>query len=188
MEKNTLVMDPKGWKNGGSKGSSAPKMTFEEYDSNYPAVFALVEEEIRKALPEARLEHVGSTSVPGLGGRGVLDIVLVAAPQESNRFYDKLLSIGYKDFPYAYVKPMLTGSAMYNGTVYPLMIYILPEDHEYVRGWLAFREYMAKHPEEVKNYEQVKKSAISSGKSDPRSYQDAKTPFLEELSKRIATK
>lgn len=161
-------------------------MTFEQHDAKYPSAFSRAAETIRKVLPNAKLEHVGSTSVPGLGGRRVLDIVVIATPKDREVIRENLLSIGYKDFPYAYVKPMLSGSVQYDEKEYPLLLYVLPQDHEYVRGWLAFREYMRKHPEEVKEYEEVKKSAISSGKSDPKSYQEAKTPYLEGLVKRMS--
>ncbi len=177
----------KGSKKGSSRSWDAPRITFEQYDENYPSAFSRAAETIRKVLPNAKLEHVGSTSVPGLGGRRVLDIVVIATPKDSEVIHEKLLSIGYKDFPYAYVKPMLCGSVQCNGSEYPLLLYVLPQDHEYVRGWLAFREYMRKHPEEVKQYEQVKKEAISSGKSDPRRYQNAKTPYLEGLVKQMSS-
>jgi GrpB-like predicted nucleotidyltransferase (UPF0157 family) len=58
---------------------TAPAMSFEEYDPNYPAAFARLAESIRNAIPQADIEHVGSTSVPGLGGRPVLDVVIPSA-------------------------------------------------------------------------------------------------------------
>ena len=164
-----------------------PKMTFEEYDQKYPLAFTRVSEIIHGILPEARLEHVGSTSIPGLGGRRVLDIVIISRPEDQSRIREKLLANGFKDFPYAYIKPMLTGSAQYAGKEYPLLLYLLPEEHEYVVGWLRFRGYMRNHPEEVKRYAEVKRNAINAGKTDPRSYQESKTPYLEEVWKKAST-
>lgn len=164
-----------------------PAITFHPYDQNYPLVFQSARDSIKQIIPEAVVEHVGSTSVPGLGGRKVVDIVVVAENKDISVYHEKILTLGYKDFPYAYVKPMMNAAIDYNGVEYSVMLYILPIDHEYVRGWIAFRNYMTKHPEEIVQYEQVKKNALSIDKSDPRGYQESKTPFLEGLSKRIAS-
>jgi GrpB-like predicted nucleotidyltransferase (UPF0157 family) len=169
------------------KNWETPRMKFEDYDENYPLVFAKLSDKIHSALPGVRIEHVGSTSVPRLGGRGVLDIVVISLdPQDSEQIRIKLLEIGFKDFPYPYLKPMLTCSIEYDGRSYSVLLYVLPENHEFLKGWLVFREYMRSHPEELEEYEKVKKAAIDSGHSDPRRYQEAKTPYLQELAKRMA--
>jgi GrpB-like predicted nucleotidyltransferase (UPF0157 family) len=164
-----------------------PKMSFEGYDKGYPLAFARLVDEVHRVLPLVRVEHVGSTSVPGLGGRRVLDGVVVSNPEDHERFREKLLSIGFADFPWAHIKPMLKGSIQFNGKEFPVLLYLLPAEHEYVKGWIAFREYMRRHPEEIEKYARVKQAAIRNGQSDPGSYQQAKTPYLEDLAKRIAS-
>ena len=66
-----------------------------------------------------------------------------------------------------------------------MLLYIMPEGSEIFRGWLAFRAYMRQHPEEIQNYVEVKKKAIEEGKTDGWSYQQAKTPYLESLVKKM---
>jgi len=66
-------------------------------------------------------------------------------------------------------------------------VYLLPRTHELVRGWLAFREYLLQHPEEVERYAAIKRAAIAEGKTQPWTYQQAKTPYLVELAQRIAS-
>jgi GrpB-like predicted nucleotidyltransferase (UPF0157 family) len=160
-------------------------MTFEDYDPSYPAAFLRLVERIRSVLTEVRIEHVGSTSIPGLGGRRVLDVVIPAETDEHERIRTALLEIGLVDFPWAHVKPMLRGAIEHGGLDYPVLLYILAPDHEYVRGWIAFREYMRRHPEDVDRYAAVKRAAVSEGRTDPWSYQQAKTPYLESLRERI---
>ncbi|PZS24506.1 MAG: hypothetical protein DLM58_24580 [Pseudonocardiales bacterium] len=168
-------------------------MAFEEYDEGYPRAFAQLEAAIHDVLPGVAVEHVGSTSVPGLGGRRVLDVVILSRPDHDEKMRAALSTIGFTDFPYAHVlgnvgrlKPMLSGTArLEGGREYPVLLYLLPEDHDYVRGWIAWRQYMRQHPEEVERYAEVKRAVIASGQTDPRSYQQAKTPYLEELAKRL---
>ncbi len=160
-------------------------MAFEQYDENYPRAFAELVESIRTLLPRDRVEHVGSTSVPGLGGRRVLDVVIPAAPKDQERIRAALFSLGFTDFPYAHIKPMLKGSVRWEGQEYPVLLYLLPEEHEYFTGWMAFREYMRQHPEEIERYAEVKRAAVARGDTDPWRYQQAKTPYLEDLGKRI---
>jgi len=162
-----------------------PSMSFEDYDPGYPAAFERLVERIRSVLPIVRIEHVGSTSIPGLGGRRVLDVVIPAETAEHERIRATLLELGFADFPWAHVKPMLRGAVQHGGVDYPILLYILAPDHEYVRGWIAFREHMRRHPEEAERYAEVKRAAIYGGSTDPWSYQQAKAPYLEDLWERI---
>jgi GrpB-like predicted nucleotidyltransferase (UPF0157 family) len=160
-------------------------VSYEDYDADYPRVFAEVAKAIQIALPSAQVEHVGSTSIPGLGGRRVLDIVIPAEQGSHDEIVSRLLSIGFIKSPLTHMQPMLTGSIQYNGNDYPMLLYILPEDSEIYRGWIAFRTYMNQHPEEVQHYADVKKRAIAEGKTNGWTYQQAKTPYLESLVTRM---
>src|SRR5919199_6188710 len=94
-------------------------MTYEEYDPNYPVVVAQVAEAIHEVLPEAHVEHVGSTAVPGLGGRRNLDIVVPADPTRHEDIVAKLLGIGFIESPLTHFKPMLAGTTSFKGKNYP---------------------------------------------------------------------
>ncbi len=160
-------------------------MDFIEYDPAYPRVFSELVRIIQSVLPDARVEHVGSTSVPGLGGRGAVDAVVVSDPADRARMVQALKGIGFTDFPYGAAQPALTYRLHLDGQDYFILLYFLPPEHEYVKGWLAFREFMRGHPEQIEQYAQIKKAAIAAGKTQPWSYQQAKTPYLEELWRRI---
>lgn len=96
-----------------------------------------------------------------------------------------LASVGFTDFPYGPAKPLLTRSVQVDRRDYQVLLYLLPPEHEFVGGWLAFRDYMRRNPEEVERYAQVKQAAIAAGKTNPGAYQQAKTPYLIELAQRI---
>jgi GrpB-like predicted nucleotidyltransferase (UPF0157 family) len=160
-------------------------MDYLEYDTAYPLVFDQLGRTIHLVVPEARLEHVGSTAVPGLGGRGTLDVVLLAEPPDHAGIVAALQRVGLTEVPYGAARPALGGSVHLEGRDYPVLLYVLPASHEYVRGWLAFRDFMLRHPEEIERYATIKKAAIAAGKTDPWSYQHAKEPYLAELAQRI---
>lgn len=163
-------------------------MSYEDYDEQYPHVFAEVVKAMQAILPSVHVEHVGSTAIPGLGGRRVLDLVIAAEQGRHNEIETQLLRVGIVKNPFAHFLPMLTTSIHYQGKDYPILLYILPEDHEIYRSWIAFRTYMQQHPEEVQRYAEVKRRAIAEGKTDAGSYQQAKTPYLESLLQRMQSK
>ena len=161
-------------------------ISYEDYDTNYPNVFTAVAKAIHAVLPSVQVEHVGSTSIPGLGGRRVLDIVIPAEQGSHDEIVSKLMSIAFIKSPLTHMQPMLTGVIHFNDKDYPMLLYVLPKDSEIYRGWIAFRSYMQQHPEEVQHYSDVKKRAIAEGKTNPWVYQQAKTPYLESLVTKIS--
>ncbi|MCL4366030.1 GrpB family protein [Patescibacteria group bacterium] len=53
------------------------KYVFRPYDINFPKLFEKERERIRKVLGKSDLiEHIGSTAVPSLGGKGIIDICI----------------------------------------------------------------------------------------------------------------
>jgi len=166
--------------------NAPPEMTFVEYDRAYPHVFVRLEQTIHSVLPDARMDHVGSTSVPGLGGRGAIDTVLFSESPEHAAIATALRQVGFTEFPFGPARPALTTTIEFEGREYGVLLYLLPRAHELVRGWLAFRDYMHRHPEEVERYAAIKRAAIAEGNTQPWTYQQAKTPYLVELAERIA--
>jgi GrpB-like predicted nucleotidyltransferase (UPF0157 family) len=160
-------------------------MEFVEYDPAYPRVFEQLTRAIQAVLPGARVEHVGSTAVPGLGGRGTLDAVLLAEPPQHAGIVAALKQVGFVEVPYGAARPALSYSVHLGSRDYGVLLYVLPPSHAYVRGWLAFRTFMLRHPEEIERYAAIKQAAIAAGHTQPWSYQQAKTPYLVELAQRI---
>ena len=159
-------------------------MSFLDYDPRYREVFARVAGQVRAVLPDVGLDHVGSTAVPGLGGRGVLDLVVVAPVSENDRVLAALHALGWADAPFAWIKPMLTATVRYAGAAFPVLAYVLPPAHELRRGLLAAREKLRADPDEAARYAEVKQAALAAGQSTPWAYQQAKTPYLQELAGR----
>ena len=131
---------------------------YHPYDSNLPAVFDKVKSLIQQVLPAVQVEHVGSSSIPGVGGRNVIDMVIPAENQDQASVKQQLLALGFEDSPF---------------------------DSDVYRGWTAFRDYMRTHPEDAQAYDTVKQQTIASGNVEVGRYQQAKTPFLVSMTEKI---
>src|SRR4051794_12024069 len=82
---------------GGAKPLTAP-IEIREYDPEWPALYTRDEDRIRRVLGErvVLIEHAGSTSVPGLPAKPIVDIVLeVADSAEESAYADDLEVAGY---------------------------------------------------------------------------------------------
>ena len=56
-----------------------PKIEIADYDPRWPATFASLRDRIAPLLPDATIEHVGSTSVPGLAASPIIDLDVIVA-------------------------------------------------------------------------------------------------------------
>jgi len=163
--------------------SGAP--LYEEYDDQYPQVFDAIVLRIYTILPGTPVEHVGSTAVPGLGGRRSLDIVLPVGQERIDGALAQLRSIGFINSPFQHFLPMLLGVIQYDGKEYGIILYVLSPENPVYQGLLAVRNYMRQHPAEVQRFITVKRQAIAVGSTRPGSYQQAKTTYFVNLAQKI---
>jgi dephospho-CoA kinase len=154
-------------------------MVFEDYDPRYPAVFDRLVREVRTLLGDVRLEHVGSTSVPGLGGQRVIDAVIMHSdPARRCSITTTLLQQGrFSISPLGWLAPTLACTISMAGESYPVLLYVLGEDHPVLRGWLVCRDYWRAHPDEAAYYAKIKRRAIAAGNIYPWTYHQAKSPY-----------
>ena len=157
-----------------------------DYDPSWPEQYAAEERRVRRALGELalRIDHVGSTSVPGLAAKPVIDIqVTVAGPDETKACREPLLAIGY------------------TFTTVPLPYYHQPVDwphthHLHVREhgsaearrMLRVRDWLRTHEGDRRAYESLKRRlAEDSYAETPEGrfrYSEGKTDFIQSLEAR----
>ncbi|MHB8504449.1 MAG: GrpB family protein [Acidimicrobiales bacterium] len=165
--------------------SGPPSMSYQDYDPRYPLAFERLVTGVQAVLPAARIEHVGSTSVPGLGGRRVIDAVVIADDDAQPVTTAALLAAGFTHSPFSWIQPTLTTSVEVDDVSFPVLLYVLAEEHPVVRGWLATRDHWRSNRAEADRYAQVKRAALSAGHVQPWAYQQAKTPYLDRLSRKL---
>ena len=154
---------------------------YHEYDPQLPGVFENLKRLIQGATGASEIEHVGSSSIPGVGGRNVLDVAVPVAPAEQHQAKQALLDLGFEDAQFPHYLPVLVGQIPHEERVYPILLYIVAPDAPVLKEWIAFRDYMRSHAEAARAYDSTKRDAIASGRVVGDNYQDAKTPFIVSI-------
>ncbi|OGF27690.1 hypothetical protein A2303_00475 [Candidatus Falkowbacteria bacterium RIFOXYB2_FULL_47_14] len=157
------------------------KYVFRKYNPAYPAFFMSEKEKLTGILnPAARIEHVGSTAVPGLGGKGIIDIVVGASNFKTAK--NKLEEAGYEFCEEASYPERLFFWRDYTrkGGTRRIHIHLVKFPG---RGWkemVGFRDYLLKHPELIKEYAAIKKEAVKFAGGDGGKYKKFKKGFIEK--------
>ena len=132
-----------------------------DYDSKWVNDFNQIKGEIEEALKDLVLvvEHVGSTSVPLLAAKPIIDLDVVIDQNDlkeviyllENHGYIYEGDLGLKD----------REAFRYEGKEHLRIhhLYVCPQDSKELKRHLAFRNYLRNHPNTVKEYGKVKKEA-----------------------------
>ncbi|RGB64486.1 GrpB family protein [Harryflintia acetispora] len=156
-----------------------------EYDKSWPAGFGREEEKIRGALgPRAlAVEHVGSTSVPGLCAKPILDILLLVENAAREEDYAGLLErAGYI---FRIREPDWYGHRMFKGTNPPVNLHVFSLGCEEAERMLAFRDWLRSHPADRDLYARTKRELAQKTWKYVQDYADAKTKVVAEIIARM---
>ena len=156
-----------------------------EYDARWPRMFAEESASIRSVLGDklVALEHVGSTAVPGLAAKPIIDILAgVRSLADSFERIEPLKRIWYRYVPELEAdlpdrRYFHKGSA--DGRTHHLhMVEVV--SHFWERH-LLFRDYLRRHPETAQEYAKLKKRLADEFRTDREGYTQAKTPFITAI-------
>src|SRR5262245_6619840 len=127
-------------------------VTLEPYDPAWMHTYELVAADIRDALGPVALsvDHVGSTSIPGIAAKPVLDVlVLVEAYDPETPYRGPLESAGYR------FHHRDEGHVFFKGSAHgmPVHVHVVEEGAE-ARVMITFRDHLRAHPDEARRYEE----------------------------------
>ncbi len=158
-----------------------------EYDPGWPGQYELEAARIRAALGDRvlRLEHVGSTSVPGLAAKPVIDILLVVAdPAEEEAYVPALEQAGYRLvirepdwYQHRLLNPREATGPGVNLHVHP------PDSPEIARN-LRFRDRLRADRADRELYERTKRQLAARDWTYMQQYADAKGEVVEAIMRR----
>lgn len=129
------------------------------------------------------IEHIGSTSVPGLPAKPIVDImVLIDSHEKAEKFIPKLAELGY---PFDPASPTAQSSERHffrkgNPTRYHLSI-AYADRGSFWKRQLAFRNYLRLHPEERDRYAALKQELIKKDPTGKDTYIEGKTDLVNEM-------
>jgi GrpB-like predicted nucleotidyltransferase (UPF0157 family) len=145
---------------------------------------ALVAACAARGLAGTRVEHFGSTAVPGLAGKGVIDLLLLYPDGGLARARRALADMGFQRQrsrePWPEERPMRVGAVESNGRSYRLHVHVVQSGAAEVARVLAFRDRLRADAALRRAYEDLKRDLVDRGVADPLAYSHAKSPFIEQ--------
>ncbi len=159
---------------------ASPSYRIVEYDQRWPALY---EEEKAVVIAATgivadRVEHIGSTAVPRLGAKPIIDLMVgVSRVEGAQRQIESLEGVGYE----------------WRGETVPGTLYLRKAEPRrfnlHLTQWegkfwlekLLFRDFLRMHPESARQYEDLKRELMARLASDPPAYNDAKASFIESV-------
>ena len=160
----------------------------EDYDANWPSWFEEEAAILREALGSIaeQIDHVGSTSVPGLAAKPVIDIqVSVASLNPRGPTVSPLVAIGYQHSIDPIEPQHEFLSRVYEGDEpRRVHVHVCEVGSDWERRHLAFRDELRKDPEAAAEYGALKRQLAEEHPHDLFSYVDGKTDFIRSIEQR----
>ena len=152
-----------------------------DYDPEWPNWFEQAAAQIRAALGDAALEihHVGSTSVPGLMAKPLIDIDLVVADTTDEEAYvPKLEAAGYV---LRVREPDWFEHRLLRGYDPPVKVHVFPPECPEVEQMLLFRDWLRTNDADRELYARAKRDLAAQEWKYVQNYADAKTDVVREI-------
>jgi GrpB-like predicted nucleotidyltransferase (UPF0157 family) len=162
----------------------------EAYNPEWPLLYEEHKERILGAIGHitSGIEHVGSTSVPGLAAKPTIDILVgVHTDEDVDRSVAPMQALGYEylakyedRMPYRrlfHLRP--------TGASHRVNVHLVRHGHEFWERHLLFRDYLRAHPETTAEYERLKRELTTQfDREHTNDYAEAKTPFIRAVEER----
>ena len=153
-----------------------------DYDPEWPRLFAELRERLLAALEGVctTVEHVGSTAVPGLAAKPVVDMdAVVSKPEDVPVAVARLEQLGYEHVGDGDVP----GRAAFHWppAEHRHHLYVVVEGTDAHRRHLLFRDYLRTHPDEAQRYGELKRALSRRYRDDRPAYTDGKDEFVARV-------
>lgn len=151
------------------------------YDSSWPVIYRRHEARIRAALDATALqiEHIGSTAVPGLAAKPIIDILVTIGDITAEEEYlAPLLAAGYR------LRVREPGHRMVRTPELDVHVHILQIGDDAAGDYLLLRDHLRHNPADRELYQRTKRSLAAMEWRDMNAYADAKTDVITEIKKR----
>lgn len=156
------------------------------YNKEWPSLYKAEALELRKIFGDKLLEveHIGSTSVPGLASKPIIDImVLIENHSEADKFIPELEKLGYMFDAEVHSKTQFPERHFFrkgSPAQYHLSI-AYADKGSFWKRQLAFRDYLRSHSDERDRYATLKQELITKDPTGKNSYIGGKTDLINEM-------
>jgi GrpB-like predicted nucleotidyltransferase (UPF0157 family) len=157
---------------------------FGSYDHDWPIKFSKISDEIKRILGDEiiAVEHIGSTSIPGMPSKPQLDVLVTVKNLNAiPSYYDQMQEHGYvargdftKEGEEYFTKDNANGKR-------EVSVHVLPDGHRWVIELVAFRDYLRSNPTEMQLYAFTKEEMHKKFPDNYTEYYKGKLAVVLEL-------
>ncbi|MBI4657266.1 MAG: GrpB family protein [Verrucomicrobia bacterium] len=155
---------------------------FRPYDPEVVAMARLLGSAVQSVEPRLQVEHVGSTSVPSCGGKGILDLAVLYPEGLLARARNVLDGLGFQKQggpePFPEDRPMRVGCVEHNGRRFQVHAHVIALGSQEHEELVWFREMLRCDPALRQSYEERKQAILAMGIQDSIEYCKAKGVFI----------
>ncbi|KOA19416.1 dephospho-CoA kinase/protein folding accessory domain-containing protein [Clostridium homopropionicum DSM 5847] len=155
------------------------------YNLNWVKKYLDEAEKVKKIMADelVKIHHIGSTAIPGISAKPVIDILVeVKNIRDVDNYNEEMKEIGYipkGEYGIEGRKFFLKGEI--NRTHH---VHVFEMGNSEIKRHLNFRDYMISHPEEAKSYSELKKELAIKFIHDIDGYCNGKDGFIKEIDKK----
>ena len=166
-------------------GLKVETVKIEAYNENWKLMFKEEKENLIKVFGDIALqiEHIGSTSIPGLSAKPIIDILVVL---ESFNEFEKVKDY-FKDEPYSIKEDSPSDEILVRKRitkdVTTHLIHIMEANTKRCNNTILFKNYLINHPKKLKEYEELKKDLAEKYADNRKMYTASKNDFIQEVLK-----
>ena len=163
-------------------GLAVGKVSLEPYNPKWAKDFAKEAKELKKIFGDkVPIEHVGSTSVPGLSAKPIIDI---AVGLDKLSDFDQFRPV-FEKLPQYSIKEdsdpdewLVRKGGEENRTHF---IHVIEKGSSRFKNYIKFREHLRSNPGDLKKYEDLKKDLATKYADDRKKYTAAKADFIAKI-------
>lgn len=158
----------------------------QDYEKNKQSYF-LIESKLKAVLPShAPIDHVGSTAIPDICGKNIIDILVGASTtEEFEHFKQTITNLGYyasknsKSDIYQFFASREGETGDGDSHIHLVII-----DSERYREFIILRDYLLTNTSEAQDYSNHKKELVNMGVTDRKLYRQTKSEYVTKLIER----
>jgi GrpB-like predicted nucleotidyltransferase (UPF0157 family) len=157
-----------------------------EYDPAWPDLYAREEARIRRVLGDRvlRLEHTGSTSVPGLAAKPCIDMTMTVADVLDEAAYATDLEAARYRLVIREQEPAWYDHRMFTGPDTNVHLHVFSAGCRELDRMVGFRDWLRSHDDDRALYERTKRELARRSWAYVQNYADAKSTVVEEIAAR----
>ena len=164
-------------------------VTLTPYDPKWPGVFEAERNSIVRAIGKhiTSIEHIGSTSIPGMLAKPEIDILIGVTKIDSVSLWIKELGeLGYPYYQrFEEIEPQRRYFRKSDGIIPLIHVHVYEETDKKYTERIVFRDYLRTHPEVAADYIKHKEMIIEKLGNDRPTYSDAKSIYVVDTMKKI---